>query len=231
MIGFACKLKDAILNANECILACFWVLIFPSNFIYIDEADGAHVGVDELEPGVALGDSNCTVNNIQPETVYTECIHAMNYHMMASMTTNAVRKSALFCHQMIPHHQNAINMAKALMHTHDIVRPFGEGDDERWECELAPILYDIINGQNAQIMTMTNVLDQLCANQYENCEVGFTMTNDVVPLRHLREPEFMKEYSHRLTREEERTENTHVRVGSTVRLVEVLLVTVRSGLV
>lgn len=44
---------------------------------------------------------------MEPETEYAACIEAMNCHMMASMTTNAVGMSELFCHQMIPHHQNA----------------------------------------------------------------------------------------------------------------------------
>jgi len=36
---------------------------------------------------------------------------------MAGMTNKATSKSevALFVHQMIPHHQNAVNMAKALL--------------------------------------------------------------------------------------------------------------------
>ncbi|KAL3907356.1 MAG: hypothetical protein SGILL_008911, partial [Bacillariaceae sp.] len=46
---------------------------------------------------------------------YGTCVEAMNCHMMASMTTTAEgSNSALFSHQMIPHHQNAVNMAKAL---------------------------------------------------------------------------------------------------------------------
>ena len=48
----------------------------------------------------------CT-GDAEPETKYAECVEAMNCHMMASMTTNAVGLSELFFHQMIPHHENA----------------------------------------------------------------------------------------------------------------------------
>jgi len=39
--------------------------------------------------------------------------------MFAGMTTNvnAGSEAALFLHQMIPHHQNAVNMSKALLKT------------------------------------------------------------------------------------------------------------------
>ena len=50
---------------------------------------------------------------------FANCIDAMNCHMMAGMTTNVDSQSniALFVHQMVPHHQNAVNMAKLLLGT------------------------------------------------------------------------------------------------------------------
>ena len=41
----------------------------------------------------------------------------MNCHMLAGMTTKATTGSgmALFIHHMVPHHQNAVNMAKATL--------------------------------------------------------------------------------------------------------------------
>lgn len=145
-------------------------------------------------------------DGIEPQTDYAECVQAMNCHMMSSMTTNAVGRSALFCHQMIPHHQNAVNMAKALLHAHDdIVCAEGgaieEGAEIPWECELAPILYDIINVQNSQIIEMQGALEQLGESNYENCDVEFSMPSDVTPSRRLAEPDFMKEQVHRETEE------------------------------
>ena len=57
---------------------------------------------------------------------FAQCIDAMNCHMMAGMSTRASStRAALFVHQMIPHHQNAVNMAKALNKpTFTIFSPF-----------------------------------------------------------------------------------------------------------
>ena len=47
---------------------------------------------------------------------FAECIDSMNCAMMAGMTSSvkgSADETALFIHQMIPHHQNAVNMAKA----------------------------------------------------------------------------------------------------------------------
>jgi len=130
----------------------------------------------------------------------------MNCHMMASMTTNAAGRSALFCHQMIPHHQNAVNMAKALLKAHDFIcetgGPVEEGAIIPWECELRPILFDIINAQNSQIIDMRDALGELGAEEYENCYVDFTVASDVLPTRLLAEPDFMNEETHRAAQEE-----------------------------
>jgi hypothetical protein len=140
-------------------------------------------------------------DGVEPDTAYAECVNAMNCHMMSSMTTNAVGQSALFCHQMIPHHQNAVNMAKALLHAHDIIcdesGPVEEGAEVPWECDLSPILHDIINVQNSQIIDMQGALEQLGENEYEDCDVDFTMASDVTASRRLETPEFMKEETHR----------------------------------
>lgn len=133
---------------------------------------------------------------------YANCVQAMNCHMMASMTTNAVGHSALFCHQMIPHHQNAINMAKSLLHSHGFICEEVEEEMEiPWECELLPILYDIIKVQAFQNIDMRHALDELGEEEYENCDVPFVMKSDVVPSRKLMEPEFMKEETERKTEE------------------------------
>lgn len=138
---------------------------------------------------------------------YADCVQAMNCHMMASMTTNAVGRSALFCHQMIPHHQNAVNMAKALIHAHDFTcdlsGPTEEGAEIPWECELSPILYDIINVQNSQIIDMQGALEQLDENEYENCEVEFDMPSAMteVSKRRLADPDFMKHGTQRQAEE------------------------------
>ena len=60
----------------------------------------------------------CIDDIADPDLVlYANCIDAMNCAMVAGMTTKYSADSpvALFIHQMIPHHQNAVNMAKVLL--------------------------------------------------------------------------------------------------------------------
>jgi hypothetical protein len=61
----------------------------------------------------------CLDNAIVDEKLitYANCIDAMNCRMVSGMTTQYSASSpvALFIHQMIPHHQNAVNMAKVLL--------------------------------------------------------------------------------------------------------------------
>lgn len=73
--------------------------------------------------------------------------------------------------------QNAVNMAKSLLFNSglqcdNIVAE--EGSDAPFECELVPILYDIINNQNSQIIDMQTALEQLGAAEYANCDVDFS---------------------------------------------------------
>jgi len=110
---------------------------------------------------------------------YAKCVDAMNCHMMSSMTTNSQDVVQLFNYQMIPHHQNAVNMAKAFIKIHQPVCDNGGGVQEEgaktaWECSMIPIFYDIINVQNGQIIKMREVLESLGSAKYDNCEVDFS---------------------------------------------------------
>merc|ERR1719214_451965 len=121
------------------------------------------------------------------------------------MTTKAVSRTAMFSHQMIPHHQNAINMAKSLLKQHEFVCEIGgiveEGAVIPWECELIPILYDIMNTQASQNIDMRDALSQLGEEEYANCDVDFSMPSGVTPSRKLSEPEFIKEETQRKAEE------------------------------
>ena len=102
---------------------------------------------------------------------FATCIEAMNCHMMAGMTTgsSAESEAALFIQQMIPHHQNAVNMAKALLKSgldcEDIT------DDEDPACALAGIAYEIINTQNFQIQVMRSVAEAMGVPAEDDCVV------------------------------------------------------------
>lgn len=110
---------------------------------------------------------------------FANCLESMNCHMMCSMTTNAVGIAELFSYQMIPHHQNAVNMAKAMLkiHADDIVCDFeaADADEEAvtWQCEMLPLFYDMVNTQNHQIFAMQDVLELLGASDFANCDVQF----------------------------------------------------------
>jgi len=73
---------------------------------------------------------------------FSQCLDAMNCHMLAGMTTGikAQDERALFIHQMIPHHVNAVNMAKALIKTGKTVCE-DLANDEDPDCILEGILY------------------------------------------------------------------------------------------
>jgi len=120
---------------------------------------------------------NFVCDSEQSSSIFKTCVDAMDCHMMASMTTNAGEGGiqALFCRQMIPHHQNAVNMAKSLL-KHGKLEWSCERDDRGEKpvgCRLLPILYDIINGQNRQIQKMQKVLKQLEVEEFSDCKVSY----------------------------------------------------------
>jgi Domain of unknown function (DUF305) len=101
---------------------------------------------------------------------YALCIDAMNCAMMVGMSTDAkYGPLALFIHQMIPHHQNAVNMAKATLKAGVTCEDLTDEEDPN--CIMERILLDIIHGQNAQIQAMRGVLDQLEFPRFADCEV------------------------------------------------------------
>jgi len=117
----------------------------------------------------------------QEVSQYAKCVEAMNCHMMSSMTTTAAGVLELFNHQMIPHHQNAVNMAKSFLKIHaaeavcdGVSGIVEEGTYIPWQCDMVPIFLDIINVQNSQIVEMKEILNQLGSAEYANCDVDFS---------------------------------------------------------
>ena len=102
---------------------------------------------------------------------FSSCIDAMNCHMLAGMTTNinSGSETALFIHQMVPHHQNAVNMAKALLKTDILV--CDDLTEETDECIMEGILREIVNDQNFQIQTMYGILESLGYPRTDDCKV------------------------------------------------------------
>eukprot|EP00934_Nitzschia_sp_Nitz4_P000599 Nitzschia sp. Nitz4//scaffold233_size31335//18543//21200//NITZ4_007952-RA/size31335-augustus-gene-0.45-mRNA-1//-1//CDS//3329543382//599//frame0 len=123
-------------------------------------------------------------------STFATCVEAMDCHMMSSMTTTAAGKSALFCHQMIPHHQNAVNMAKSLLKNVNLECESiaaEEGDDVSVDCSLIPLIYEIINIQNSQIIDMRSALEDLETAEFANCDVDFSDLESTTRHRQLEE--------------------------------------------
>ena len=88
------------------------------------------------------------------------------------MTTNvgAGSNNALFVHQMIPHHQNAVNMAKALLKAGVLFCQ--DVQEESDHCTLYVMMHEIINSQNYQIQVMNGLLEANEAYPFrDDCEV------------------------------------------------------------
>lgn len=102
---------------------------------------------------------------------FSKCIEAMDCHMLAGMTTNIESQSAiaLFVHQMVPHHQNAVNMAKALLKTGKVV--CDDLTEESDACTTEVILHEIVNNQNFQIQAMYDIVDEMGYPKEDDCEV------------------------------------------------------------
>merc|ERR1712086_336651 len=92
--------------------------------------------------------------------------------MLAGMTSNVNMDNAigLFNHQMIPHHQNAVNMCKALLKSGEADCDDLEDEDDA-ACITNVICQEIINVQNAQIQTMRGVLDGLNLDESDDCVI------------------------------------------------------------
>ena len=117
---------------------------------------------------------------------FASCVDSMNCAMMAGMTSNVATSAidgqpnaiGLFNHQMIPHHQNAVNMCKALLISGEC-----DCDDLTVEadpkCVTAVICQEIINVQNAQIQIMRGVLNALEIDKTDDCVVSIKDSNAV----------------------------------------------------
>lgn len=111
----------------------------------------------------------CGVDQVTDPTLlaYIDCLNAMNCKMLDGMTSGNMANSpiALFIHQMIPHHQNAVNMAKAfLVARQNYTKTNGTTycsditNENDPTCFMEVLMRSIINSQNAQIQDMRGVL-------------------------------------------------------------------------
>ena len=126
-----------------------------------------------MEADYRLPHSECPHTFVCEEgkSIFASCLDAINCHMFIGMTTYERNSEvALFLQQMIPHHQNAVNMAKSLMlnwsYTCD---PADLGSDSA-ECLMENILRSIVHGQNAQIQTMRDLTERNGWPEFDHCD-------------------------------------------------------------
>jgi len=111
------------------------------------------------------------------------CVDAMNCAMLTGMTvvypdggrTSRMNDVILFLRSMIPHHQNAVNMAKNLLASGEVdcnptVLEEGPNGDNA-ACLLEPIVRSIINTHNVQIQDMQDLLDSFYVPELKQCNV------------------------------------------------------------
>merc|ERR1740130_2463899 len=112
-------------------------------------------------------------------------IDCQMHHDMAVSVPAGASKFATFARQMIPHHQNAVSMAKSLIKFHtaaDYAAPSGEDNDHAAAEGLGR---EIINVQNAQIQQMSGWLDgngglaKASSQCYADSPIGAVATTSV----------------------------------------------------
>jgi Domain of unknown function (DUF305) len=77
---------------------------------------------------------------------------------------------------MIPHHQNAVNMAKTLLKLGS-VQCDDLLDEEESGCIMVNMMHDTINSQNHQIQTMRSILEALSFPPEDDCVVTVTSSS------------------------------------------------------
>jgi hypothetical protein len=77
---------------------------------------------------------------------------------------------------MIPHHQNAVNMAKTLLKLGNL--QCDDVTDESTDCIMENMMRDTINTQNHQIQMMRQILDTLGLPPEDDCVVNVTSSSN-----------------------------------------------------
>jgi cobalamin biosynthesis Mg chelatase CobN len=93
-------------------------------------------------------------------------------NVLCRLKLSNVRTTSLL-DSMIPHHQNAVNMAKTLLKLgglscDDLL------NEEQTDCIMVNMMRDTINSQNQQIQAMRNVLEALNLPYADDCVVTVT---------------------------------------------------------
>lgn len=121
------------------------------------DSDCGTYGLDAYQSGSGMCDDTFVCGDGSSTTgSFGECLKAMDCAMDYNMRVTLSETSAAetFMHQMIPHHRNAVNMAKALLKDGSLTSCEESSDDGNADCGIEGMLWGIINVQNNQINTM-----------------------------------------------------------------------------
>jgi Domain of unknown function (DUF305) len=120
---------------------------------------------------------------------FADCIESQNCFMFMGMTTGVSARSeiALFLHMMIPHHENAINMAKTLLQHGKL--DCDEFDDEIPGCVMFAMGLSIVDSQNFQVQQMTTLLKNYDYPESDDCIVPVSGQSDGSDKRRREMPE------------------------------------------
>jgi hypothetical protein len=92
--------------------------------------------------------------------------------MFNGMTTNEnYNEVALFLHQMIPHHHQAVNQAKSLFLNGDFSCPKEDLGSDEYDCVLTNLVLSIMNAQNAQVQTFRMLLESYEFPEFDSCDL------------------------------------------------------------
>lgn len=147
----------------------------PSHFVCPDNTTSMEKTQDDVTNATYTYRGGNEVNE-----QYAACLDAMNCHMLAGITngynTTTMTEASLFIYQMIPHHENAINMAKNLLRLKgtdsNILNCTDYMDEEDQQCIMETLLRDVINGQNHEIQLFRQYLEaKEFAPEGEQCTV------------------------------------------------------------
>lgn len=116
---------------------------------------------------------------------FAKCLQAvdcqMHHDMAISIPSASKSKFATFARQMIPHHQNAVAMAKVLKKAHRKSDYPADGTEDQDMAWAEALIRSIINVQNHQIQQMQSWLDANgpLAGTSSNCYTTTTTTTTV----------------------------------------------------
>ena len=129
-----------------------------------DETCGTH-DATAFDPDSAH--STCSGKNFLcgagADDTYAKCLKAvdckMHHDMAVSVPSTSTSKFATFVRQMIPHHQNAVSMAKALLKHHAAADYPAAGTEDQDMDFAKGLARGIINVQNRQIQQLSSWLE------------------------------------------------------------------------